>query len=176
MNRSKPRAGYGPPQPVPTIPANLIAYRDGQGPPGQVFVIPRAVLIQDFYEGAAVPPWTGVGEQVLRAHLESGGVDARHLPPPRRILRREAQVAEFFRGLISWMQGDAGRQQAQRVLYEAIRRLHGQAWFEESEGKAAYLQLWCRGIIQGAVPAQGAGPAAEHRAATHTERRQEAGA
>ena len=114
-------------------------------------MIPRAVLVQEFYEGAAIPPWTDVAEQILPADLEARGVDAWHLPL-RGILRREAQVAEFFQSLISRMQEGTERRSSHRVLYEAIRRLPGQAWFEESEGNAAYLQLWCRGIVQGAEP------------------------
>ena len=174
INESKSSLGCNPLQPVPTINANLVAYRNGQGPVGQVFMIPRAVLIQEFYEGAAVPPWIGVAEQVLRAQLEAGGNDVWYLPPARRVLRKEAQVADFFQGLISWMQGEAESRSAQRVLYEAIRRLPGQEWFEETEGNAAYLQLWCRGIIQGAVPAQGALPAEEWSVPTPTDHRQEA--
>lgn len=148
MNKSKSSVGYDPPQPVPTIHTNLVAYRDGQGPPGQVFIVPRAVLIQDFYEGAAISPWTDVAEQVLRAEIVARGIAPWYLPPARRILLREARVAEFFQGLISWMEGGTERRSTHRVLYEAIRRLPGQAWFQETEGDAAYLQLWCRGIVQ----------------------------
>ena len=148
MNRSKSGVGYNPPQPVPTIHMPLVAFQDGQGPPGQVFMVPRAVLIQDLYEGAAIPPWNGVAEQVLRDGLEARGIDPWYLPPARRLLRKEAHIAEFFQGLISWMEVATERRSAHRVLYEAIRRLPGQAWFQETEGDAAYLQLWCRGIIQ----------------------------
>jgi len=152
MNKSKSRVGYNPPRPVPTIHMPLVAFQDGQGPPGQVFMVPRAVLIQDLYEGAAIPPWNGVAEQVLRDGLEARGIDPWYLPPARRIRRREAHVAGFFQALISWVQDDVRREATHRVVYEAIRRLPGQAWFEESEGNAAYLQLWCRGIVQGAEP------------------------
>lgn len=62
-------------------------------------------------------------------------------------------MAEFFQSLISWMQGGAERWSSHRVLYEAIRRLPGQAWFQETEGDAAYLQLWCRSIVQDAPTA-----------------------
>lgn len=151
MNKSKSRVGYNPPRPVPTIHMPLVAFQDGQGPPGQVFMVPRAVLIQDLYEGAAIPPWNGVAEQVLRDGLEARGIDPWYLPPARRIRRREAHVAEFFQGLISWVEGGGERRSAHRVLYEAIRRLPGQAWFEETEGDADYLQLWCRGIIRGII-------------------------
>lgn len=122
INRSKSSLGCNPLQLVPNINANLVAYRNGQGPLGQVFMIPRAVLIQEFYEGAAVPPWTGVAEQVLRAQLEARGNEVWYLPLARRVLRNEAQVADFFQNLISYMQGVAERRSAQRVLYEVIRR------------------------------------------------------
>ena len=85
-------------------------------------MIPRAVLVQEFYEGAAIPPWTDVAEQILPADLEARGVDAWHLPL-RGILRGEAQVAEFFQSLISRMQEGAERRSSRRELYEAIRRL-----------------------------------------------------
>ena len=90
-------------------------------------MIPRAVLVQEFYEGAAIPPWTDVTEQILPAKilpadLEARGVDAWHLPL-RGILRGEAQVAEFFQSLISRMQEGAERRSSRRELYEAIRRL-----------------------------------------------------
>lgn len=151
MNKSKSSAGYNPPQPVPIIHLPLVAYQDGQGPLGQVFLTPRAVLLQDFYKAAAIPPWTDVAEQVLRAELVIRGIDPWYLPPPRRILRKEKQVANFFWGLIFWIENGtedgAERRSAHHVLYEAIRRLPGQAWFQETEGDAAYLQLWCRGIV-----------------------------
>ena len=148
MNKNKSSVGYNTPQPVQTIQATLVAYRDGQGPPGQVFMAPRAVLIEKLYEGAAIPPWTDVAEQVLRAELVVRGIDPWYLPPPRRILRKEKQEADFFWNLIFWTEDDPKRRSAHRVLYEAVRRLPGQAWFQETEGDAAYLQLWCRGIIQ----------------------------
>ena len=110
-------------------------------------MIPRAVLIADFYGDMAIPGWTDVAEQILCAHLESCGLDAWYLPPARRLLRKEAAVAEFFQGLITWMQESAERGGAHHVLFEAIRRLPGQAWFQGTEGDAAYLQLWCRGIV-----------------------------
>lgn len=147
MNKNKSSAGYNPPQPVPIIHLPLVAYQNGQGPPGQAFMAPRAVLFQDFYKGEAIPPWTDVAEQVLRAEFVVRGIDPWYLPPPRRILRKEKQVADFFWGLILWTEDGAERRSAHRVLYEAIRRLPGQAWFQETGGDAAYLQLWCRGIV-----------------------------
>ena len=152
MNKSKTSVEHNPPQPIQTINADLVAYRDGQGPPGQVFMIPRAVLIEDFYQDAEIPAWTAVAEQVLRAEMVVRGIDPWYLPPPRRILRKEAKVADFFWNLSFWMEDDPERRSAHRVLYEAIRRLPDQAWFEETKGNAAYLQLWCNGIVQ-AVPA-----------------------
>ena len=49
------------------------------------------------------------------------------------------------------MEDDPERRSAHRVLYEAIRRLPGQAWFQESKAKATYLQLQCNSTVQ-AVP------------------------
>ncbi len=146
-NKSKLGVGHNPPQPAPTIHLPLVAYQEGQGPPGQVFMVPRAVLLQDLYKDTAIPPWIDVAEQVLRAELVIRGIDPWYLPPARRILRKEKQVADFFWDLIFWTEDDAERRSAHRVLYEAVRRLPGQAWFQETEGDAAYLQLWCRGIV-----------------------------
>ncbi len=152
MNKSKSSVEHSPPQPVQTINADLIAYQRGEGPPGQVFMVPRAALIEDFYKDAEIPAWTAVAEQVLRAELVVRGIDPWYLPPARRILRKEAKVADFFWSLSFWMEDSQERRSAHRVLYEAIRRLSGQAWFQETKGNAAYLQLWCNGIVQ-ALPA-----------------------
>ncbi len=129
---------------------NQVAFPDGQGPPGQVFIIPRPELILGFYKGAAVPPWTGVAEQVLRGWLESRRINAWYLPAQHPLNPDEEAVAEFFQGLLIWMREDAGRRAVHRLHYEAVRRLPGHGWFAESEGDAAYLQLWCRGIMQAA--------------------------
>ena len=73
MNKSKSSMEHT--QLVQTINADLITYRGGDGPPGQVFMVPRVVLIVDFDEDAEIPTWAAVAEQILRAKLEIRGID-----------------------------------------------------------------------------------------------------
>lgn len=115
-------------------------------------MIPRPEMIQGFYKGAAVPPWTGVAEQVLRGWLEARRINAWYLPAQRPISSEEEEIANFFQDLITWMRGHMERRAVHRLYFEAIRRLPGRVWFAESEGDAAYLQLWCRSIVQAAPP------------------------